>query len=152
MTQNHHRQAMEEEAERFDSSSERTIYLQMMWWADKKGVIRRSQRDVAEDTLLHRITVAKNIQSLTEKGLIRKVRQGRYAIPARGYKDTENHNGNALLASILALSTDEKTVILSAEEESDGAGIDIMRRAVEEGYAERAGYTSDGSLMWRITA
>ncbi len=152
MAQNHHRQAMEEEAERFNNSSERTVYLHMMWWADRKGVIRRSQRDIAEDTLLHRITVAKSLQALTSRGLLRKIRQGRYAIPGSSHSDSDHAEPPELLASILKLSRDGgKTVAIDPEDDVYREKQDIMQSAVERGDATAAGYTSDGSLQWRIT-
>ena len=155
MTQNHLRQAMEEDADSFVSSTERTVYLQMMWWADKKGVIRHSQRDIAVETLLHRATVNKNLESLIGKELLRQVRPGRYAIPNVHYEgDNGADNGNRVASPVqiamLKLSRDGgRTVVVSPYADAFETDRDTMQAAIKEGLARADGYQGV-DLVWRI--
>ena len=151
MTQGHHRQAMEGGAERFNNTNERTVYLEMMYWADKRGVIRRTQQDIAEDTLMHRVTVSNAIRALTDKGLIRKVRHGRYAIPNAGYESGDTGGTSLVQSAMLRLSRDGgRTVLVDPESDGDGTARDTMLEAQRAGLAEATGYAADGALTWRI--
>lgn len=151
MTQGHHRQAMEGGTERFSNTNERTVYLEMMYWADKRGVIRRTQQDMAEDTLMHRVTVSNAIRALTDKGLIRKVRHGRYAIPNAHYEPSSANGTSVVQSAMLRLSRDGgRTVVIDPEADQDGTARDTMLEAQREGLAKAAGYAADGALVWHI--
>jgi len=64
----------------WDTASQRTVYLEMTYWADRKGVIRMSQKELAERTVLSRRTVVEQTYKLIEMGLIAKIAHSRYAL------------------------------------------------------------------------
>ena len=69
--------------EDFESVSQRDICIEMYYMADRKGVVRATQDDIAEVCRLSRVSVSKHITRLCELGLLTWVRRGRYAIPVR---------------------------------------------------------------------
>jgi hypothetical protein len=71
------------EYEGFESSAQRHLCIEAYYRADKKGVIRMTQGELAEVCLMSPRAVAGHIPRLCELGLLAWVRRGRYAIPTR---------------------------------------------------------------------
>lgn len=70
------------DALKFDSISERCIYLYMRFHADKKGVFRLAMTELASILNVNRQTVLKHVETLIAKRLVRKIGHGRYAVYA----------------------------------------------------------------------
>lgn len=66
--------------EGFGLGVDRHVYLEMAFWADKRGLVRVSQQELAERCVISRATVARSLAALTQLGFIKKVGHGRYAL------------------------------------------------------------------------
>jgi hypothetical protein len=64
----------------FDSPTQRYVFLEMVYWADRKGVVRMSQAEMGGRVLLSRQTVSREIGRLQEIGLVARLDHGRYGI------------------------------------------------------------------------
>lgn len=65
--------------ETFDSAAQRMVYLELAFWADRRGIIRISQVEIASRCLLAPRTVVAQVQALEAVGLIKRLEHGRYA-------------------------------------------------------------------------
>ena len=64
----------------FSSPAERSIFLQISYWGDKKGTIRMSQREIANETLYSLATVKRIFDQFQDEGLIERMGHGRYRL------------------------------------------------------------------------
>lgn len=79
MTVKHLTYAMEVEAE-YPTPLVRLVYIHMAYRADKKAVVRKSQREIAEDIQVSSRSVAKAVVDLESMGLLSRLKYGRYGI------------------------------------------------------------------------
>lgn len=76
-------QSVEEgDALKFDSISERCVYLYMRFHADKKGVFRLAMTELASLLNVNRQTVLKHVDTLMAKNLVKRTGHGRYVVYA----------------------------------------------------------------------
>ncbi len=68
----------------YDSPTQRYVFLEATYQADKKGILRMSQTDLAQRLLLSRQTVSREFSRLQELGLLRMLNHGRYGIRFNG--------------------------------------------------------------------
>ena len=68
------------DVEGIDDAGARHVYLEMAYWADKKGVIRIPQDEVAERCHMSRSSVARAVARLVEGGMLKRVGHGRFAL------------------------------------------------------------------------
>ncbi|MDA1189864.1 MAG: hypothetical protein O2854_09370 [Chloroflexi bacterium] len=64
----------------WDSAAHKLTALVMAYSADRKGVIRLTQQEIAEEVMLSRRRVADLIDDLCEKGVLARLGHGRYGI------------------------------------------------------------------------
>lgn len=64
----------------FDSPTQRYVFLEMVWWSDRKGITRFTQQEIGERLLLSRQTVSREVGRLREIGLLTRLAHGRYGI------------------------------------------------------------------------
>jgi hypothetical protein len=64
----------------FDSPTQRYVFLEMVYWSDRKGVVRMSQAEMGERLSLSRQTVSREFGRLQDIGLIVRLEHGRYGI------------------------------------------------------------------------
>lgn len=70
----------EGDALKFDSISERCVYLYMRFHADRKGVFRLAMTELAAILNVNRQTVLKHVETLLTKHLLRRHGHGRYVV------------------------------------------------------------------------
>lgn len=77
----------------FEDSSQRHVCLELYYRADRRGVIRATQTEIAADCSLSRSTVAKALARLLELGLLDYLGHGRYGLPRRENVGKPSPNG-----------------------------------------------------------
>ena len=65
---------------RFDSATQRHIYLEMAYVADRRGIVRQSAVELASVCLLSVPTVRRELARLTEIGAVAHIAHSRYAL------------------------------------------------------------------------
>jgi len=76
----------------FGSFTQRYLFLEAAYNADRKGIVRLSQSEIASLTLCSPRTVAKEFKSLAAGGLLKKLGHGRYQIIQVGKGETPEDN------------------------------------------------------------
>jgi hypothetical protein len=77
----------------FEDPSQRHVCLELYYRADRRGVIRATQTEIAADCRLSRSTVAKTLARLLELGLLDYLGHGRYGLPRRENTSKPSPNG-----------------------------------------------------------
>ena len=67
----------------FDTASQRHLFLEVVYWADRKGVIRVTQGDLSARTRMSPRLVSKEMLRLQEVGVLAKLGHGRYGLRLR---------------------------------------------------------------------
>ena len=80
MSFRHSNVVREMETGRFDSATQRYIMIELAHMADSTGLLRHSQSEIAELTLLSRVTIANETKKLESKGFIVKEGYGLYKV------------------------------------------------------------------------
>lgn len=86
----------------FDSPTQRYVFLEMVYWSDRKGVVRMSQAEMGERLSLSRQSVSREFGRLQEIGLVVRLDHGRYGIrfgEPRAEDDEDNEKSGILLKS-----------------------------------------------------
>ena len=73
----------------FDSPTQRYVFLEMVYWADRKGIVRMNQAEMGERLSLSRQTVSREFGRLQEIGLVARLEHGRYGIRFQNGTDSE---------------------------------------------------------------
>lgn len=154
----------------FDTATQRFIWLQVVYLADRRGMVRFTQAEIAERCLLSRATVARELLRLQEIGLLQNVRHGRWAIrfpvqdgkqagtPAAAKRASQatkegpplpelwENSVERILESLprrLEMLTNDYTRLGL---ESEGEALAVVNRLVEDGKVARA-YTKQGEAV-----
>jgi len=64
----------------FDTATQRAIFLELAYRADRKGVVRMPQSELAEITLWSLATIKREMGRLREIGLVEQLGHGRYGL------------------------------------------------------------------------
>ena len=72
----------------FDSPTQRYVFLEMVYWADRKGIVRMNQAEMGERLSLSRQTVSREFGRLQEIGLVARLEHGRYGIRFQGNRSS----------------------------------------------------------------
>lgn len=76
----------------FDDPTDRSIFLQCAYWADKRGIIRMPQVEIAEETLYSLATIKRVFGKLESEGLLKRLGHGRYQIIQYDHGETPEDN------------------------------------------------------------
>jgi hypothetical protein len=66
--------------EGFETPTQRYIFLEMVYWSDRRGVLRMSQKELGERVLLSRQSVSREVGKLVRGGFLRRLDHGRYGV------------------------------------------------------------------------
>lgn len=66
----------------FETGTQKLVLLELAYRADRKGIVRYSQSEIAESTALARRTVANQFAFFETVGLIERLGHGRYQLNA----------------------------------------------------------------------
>jgi hypothetical protein len=78
-----------EDEDYFDTAVQRALYLEMVYWADRSGVIRLSQAETAARVRVSPRLVSKEIGRLKDLGRLKQLGHGRWAIQFNRSKDED---------------------------------------------------------------
>lgn len=104
--------------EGFGGAMERYFYLELAYWADREGIIRISQIEVASRCLVSPRTAARQFQVLSDKGFIKCLQHGRYALhfPEKGVVPKHTHEeGDAELRRLQALMKPDQYIAFTSQ-------------------------------------
>ena len=65
------------------ATGERMVLIEACYNADRKGVVRATQAEMAKACRMSRKTVNQWLQILADEGLLVKIRRGRFALPSK---------------------------------------------------------------------
>lgn len=74
----------------FKTAVQRWIYLECCYEADWKGMLRYTQKELAEMMLVSTPAIAKHFRGLQEAGLMERTGQGRYCVVVPGFGKSNN--------------------------------------------------------------
>lgn len=65
---------------RFDSQLERSVFLELAYLADSRGVVRRSQAEMAERMVMSERHIKRVFKTLDQHGFLTRLQHGRYLL------------------------------------------------------------------------
>lgn len=107
------------DVEGFASATQRYLALELALRADRKGVVRMPQSELAQVTKLSPATVKRLFRDFEDVGLIERVGHGRYQF---------NLGDPDVCAELLGTSSGPKSVTLSPEAEAELSRLQRIRR------------------------
>lgn len=114
MTVKHHGEAMD--ILDFENGTQRYIFLELAARADRKGVVRMPQSEVAQVTLLSPATVKRAFRQLEAMGLLSRMGHGRYEIVLNGQPSIRAAEGaEAELERLKATKRPEQGIAFRAD-------------------------------------
>lgn len=69
--------------------SERMVLIEYAYHADRKGIVRHTQSDIASIAGLSRRTVARQVEWLTGNGILKRIGHGRYQLNRQRLEDLD---------------------------------------------------------------
>ena len=133
---NHYNAVKAKEGEiSFDTATQRFIYLELCYEADRTGVVRYSQPEIAHMMLLSTPTISNQLARLSEMGLLLHEKHGRYRVMINPVSNTQQrspaNNGDTNNKDLKA------ALWKTLEELLDDEGLDIAREDKKVCLTER---------------
>ena len=124
----------------FDNATQRWLFLESAWAADKRGVLRMPQTELAGITLCSPRTIAREFVKLQGRGFLERLGHGRYQVVCPDLTESPNPTATPLRAKLRRWVTDDWGDISEGKEITvfDGAEDtpDFLQDAVAAGYLE----------------
>ena len=78
------------ETEGYETPAQKALLVEIAYRADRHGVVRRSQSEVATACGVSRATAARYFAEFTDSGILDRDGHGRYRLARDAFKDTED--------------------------------------------------------------